>query len=69
MTVSQMEMKQAMIGLSDKIYVMADSSKFGSRNMFTVYGFDRIDRIITDSGIREADCLTAKEMNVTLDIV
>lgn len=40
--------KQAMINSAGKVYLAADSSKFGTTAFSQICGFDRIDAVITD---------------------
>ena len=43
--------KRALIDVSERVVLMADSSKFDSQAMVRVCGWDAIDTIIVDSGI------------------
>ena len=54
----QMDVKREMIRVADEVYVIADSSKFGSRNLFTVCPMSEVDRVITDTEIKRicSDC-------------
>jgi DeoR family transcriptional regulator of aga operon/DeoR family fructose operon transcriptional repressor len=45
------QMKQAMIRIADKAYVMTDSSKFGHNCMVSFARCSRIDMTLTDSGV------------------
>ena len=49
----QMDVKREMIRVADEVYVIADSSKFGSRNLFTVCPMSEVDRVITDTEIKK----------------
>jgi DeoR family ulaG and ulaABCDEF operon transcriptional repressor len=48
-------MERAMIARGEKLIIMADSSKFLQRGDLVLCPFSRIDTIITDSGICDAD--------------
>jgi DeoR/GlpR family transcriptional regulator of sugar metabolism len=65
----QMDIKREIINVSHETFVLADSSKFDNRNLFTVCKFDKIDKIITDSEISKATIQLAKLKKVLLDIV
>lgn len=65
----QMDIKREIINVSNETYVLADSSKFDNRNLFTVCKIDEIHKIITDSDIAKAHLQLAKAKNVQLDIV
>lgn len=65
----QMEVKKKMIQVSQETYVIADSSKFGNGNLFTVCSMDQIDRIITDDDITSEILELAGELNVKIETV
>jgi DeoR/GlpR family transcriptional regulator of sugar metabolism len=44
----QARVKQKMIGIADRVVLLADSSKFGTQSFTYVAGLDEIDEIITD---------------------
>lgn len=44
----QARVKQKMIGLADRVYLLADSSKFGIQAFTQVAGWEAIDTVITD---------------------
>ncbi|MDD3723171.1 MAG: DeoR/GlpR family DNA-binding transcription regulator [Lutibacter sp.] len=46
-------LNKQMIAVSQKIIVLADSSKFGRRGFSRICGIEDVDQIITDSGIDE----------------
>ena len=48
---SEAEIKSATIDAGDQIFLLADHSKFGKRALSRVCSLDRIDTLITDSGI------------------
>jgi DeoR/GlpR family transcriptional regulator of sugar metabolism len=47
--------KRAMIESAQDIYLVADSSKIGSRSFCVLGGLDLIGTLVTDEGIRDAD--------------
>ena len=47
------DMDQTMIAAAEKVILMADSSKFGRSGLARVSGFEKIDVIITDSGLTQ----------------
>lgn len=65
----QMEVKKKMIKVSQETYVIADSSKFGNGNLFTVCPIDKIDRIITDADVSDEILKLADELNVKIETV
>lgn len=65
----QMEVKRKMIQVAQETIVLADSTKFGNGNLFTVCAFDQIARIITDSDITAESIALAKEENVNIEVV
>ncbi|PWJ51860.1 DeoR/GlpR family DNA-binding transcription regulator [Faecalicatena contorta] len=50
----QMEIKQAMLGHAEKIYILADSSKFGYTYLSHICQLDEVTAILTDSDLRAA---------------
>jgi DeoR/GlpR family transcriptional regulator of sugar metabolism len=46
--------KRALIDVSERVVLMADSSKFETQAMVRVCGWDAIDTILVDSGVPEA---------------
>lgn len=65
----QMDTKKEMIRVANKTYVLADSSKFGTGNLFRVCTMDKVELIITDSGLSEEQRKLADEQNVRLELV
>ncbi|MBS6954441.1 MAG: DeoR/GlpR transcriptional regulator [Enterocloster asparagiformis] len=65
----QMDVKREIIRNSDETYVIADSSKFGNRNMFTVCPMTAIHKVITDTDIKREYIQTARNLNISLDLV
>lgn len=66
--IAQMEVKKEMIHVSDETYVLADSSKFGNGNLFTVCSMDEIYKVITDDEISKEQLLLAKKADVDIVI-
>lgn len=64
----QMQVKRAIIKVSKKVYVMADSSKFGGAYLSVICPFEKITSIITDSSLSEEYRKMAAEKNVSLVI-
>lgn len=65
----QMDVKREIIKMANETFVLADSSKFGTSNLFTVCPMEDVHRVITDSEVtKEVVCL-AKKMNVEMDLV
>lgn len=52
---SDIAVKRAMIDSAQSIYLVADSSKIGKRSFCVLGGIDKLDLIITDDGISNAD--------------
>lgn len=65
----QMQVKKAILQSADQVFLLVDSSKFGGGYILVVCPLDRIERIITDSAIRNEDLLMAKEQKVNIDVV
>jgi DeoR/GlpR family transcriptional regulator of sugar metabolism len=49
------EVKQAFIGIAERVILLADSTKPGRTAPVPICGHDRIDAIVTDDAIAEAD--------------
>ncbi len=65
----QMDVKKVMIQIAEETYVIADSSKFGNGNMFTVCPISDITRIITDTDLSEEYRKMAVEAEAEIDLV
>lgn len=65
----QLQVKKAILNVADKIYLLADSSKFGGGYLMVAAPLERIERIITDDGISEEDLHLANKNKVALDVV
>lgn len=64
----QMEVKKAIMKAAEKVYVLADSSKFGGGYLFVICPTNEVDKIITDDGVSKEDIQKAKELDVPLVI-
>lgn len=64
----QMQVKRAIIDASEEVYVLADSSKFGSGYVSVIGPINKVDKIITDSDIEEKYIKMAEQEQVTLVI-
>jgi DeoR/GlpR family transcriptional regulator of sugar metabolism len=61
--------KRALMDVSERVVLIADSSKFQSQAMVRVCGWDAIDTIIVDSGIGDAQRLLLAQHSVKTIIV
>lgn len=61
-------LNRVMIGATEKVIVLCDSSKFGRRGFSRICSIDDVDQIITDSGIPRHmhEALTARGIEVTI---
>lgn len=64
----QMEVKKAIMKAAEKVYVLADSSKFGGGYLSVICPTNEVDKIITDDGVSKEDIQKAKELDVSLVI-
>jgi DeoR family transcriptional regulator of aga operon len=57
-----------MIGATEKVIVLCDSSKFGRRGFSRICSIEDVDQIITDSGIPRhmLEALSARGIEVTI---
>ena len=53
-----------MIDIAEEVIVVADSTKFKKTGLAFIQNFEKIDKLITDDGIDEADLLMLKKNNV-----
>lgn len=67
--VMEARLNREMIDVSQKTIVLADSTKFGKRGFGRICGFDRIDEIITDSGISKFTREALEEYGIKITIV
>lgn len=64
----QMEVKKAIMKAAEKVYVLADSSKFGGGYLSVICPTNEVDKIITDDGVSKEDVQKAKELDIPLVI-
>ena len=64
----QMEVKTAIMKAAEKVYVLADSSKFGGGYLSVICPTNEVDKIITDDGVSKEDIQKAKELDIPLVI-
>lgn len=64
----QMEVKKAIMKAAEKVYVLADSSKFGVGYLSVICPTNEVDKIITDDGVSKEDIQKAKELDIPLVI-
>lgn len=64
----QMEVKKAIMKAAEKVYVLADSSKFGGGCLSVICPTNEVDKIITDDGVSKENIQKAKELDVPLVI-
>ena len=64
----QMEVKKAIMKAAEKVYVLADSSKFGGGYLSVICPTNEVYKIITDDGVSKENIQKAKELDVPLVI-
>ena len=64
----QKEVKKAIMKAAEKVYVLADSSKFGGGYLSVICPTNEVDKIITDDGVSKEDIQKAKELDIPLVI-
>lgn len=64
----QMEVRKAIMKAAEKVYVLADSSKFGGGYLSVICPTNEVDKIITDDGVSKEDIQKAKELDIPLVI-
>lgn len=62
----QMEVKKAIMKAAEKVYVLADSSKFGGGYLSVICPTNEVYKIITDDGVSAENVSKAKELGVPL---
>ena len=65
---SESQMKRAMMDAAYQVYVVADSSKFNKSYLSIVCPIERVDCLITDSGITDSQKSSAEENGLDLII-
>jgi len=61
--------EQKLIGQTDELVVLVDSSKFENRSSLVLCPLDRIDTVITDDAISDKDAAMLEAADVTLIVV
>lgn len=62
-------LNRQMIDSSQKIIVLADSTKFGKRGFGKICGIDEVDHIITDSGISAQTIKNLEALGIEVSII
>ena len=62
--ITEATLNQKMIRLSQKVIILADSSKFGRRGLGRICDIDQIQCIITDAGVPEAEVKLLEERGI-----
>jgi DeoR family transcriptional regulator of aga operon len=70
-TTSAMEahLNRQMIGVSQKVIVLTDSTKFGKRGFGRICGLEEIDQIVTDKNISDHYIKTLQSMGIEVTVV
>lgn len=64
--IREAHLNRKMMKAAQRVIVLADSSKFGKRGFARICGFDDVDMIITDSGIRPNDKACIENLGIEL---
>ncbi|RZM23138.1 MAG: DeoR/GlpR transcriptional regulator [Pedobacter sp.] len=62
-------LNRQMIDSSQKIIVLADSTKFGKRGFGRICGIEEVDHIITDKGITEHAVKTLQNLGIKVSVI
>jgi DeoR family transcriptional regulator of aga operon len=62
-------LNRQMIKVSQKVVVLADSTKFGKRGFGKICGFEDVDHIITDRGISQQMINHLEGLGITVTMV
>ena len=62
-------LNRQMIDASQKIIVLADSTKFGKRGFGRICGIEEVDHIITDKGISDHTVKTLRDLGIKISII
>lgn len=65
----QGRVKQRMIGMADRVYLLADASKLGAQAFTHVAEIGEIDVVITDKRIESAALAQLEEQGITVSVV
>jgi DeoR family transcriptional regulator of aga operon len=66
---SEAQLNRQMIDASQKIIVLADSTKFGRRGFGRICSIEQVDHIITDSGINQQTIEALERLGINLTII
>jgi len=66
---AEAHLNRQMIKVSQKVVVLADSTKFGKRGFGKICGFEDVDHIITDKGISQQMISHLEGLGVTVTVV
>jgi DeoR family transcriptional regulator of aga operon len=66
---SEAQLNRQMIEASQKIIVLADSTKFGRRGFGRICSIEQVDHIITDSGINQQTIEALERLGINLTII
>ena len=64
----QMQIKRAILETTDKVFVLADSNKFGAGYLEVICPISDVYRVITDSGLKQEYVERAREENLPLEL-
>lgn len=67
--VGEIQLKKKMLERSQKVVVLADSSKFDAISLTPICGLDKVDRIVTDSGIDRDLLERYKDAGIIIDYI
>src|ERR1044072_5310469 len=67
--VMEAHLNREMIEASQKVIVLSDSTKFGKRGFGKICGLEKVDRIITDSGISEHFVKQLENIGIEVTVV
>ncbi len=65
--ISEIQLKKKMLERAQRVIVLADSSKFNAVSLTPLCGLDKIERIVTDSGLAPDVLDRYKEAGVVID--
>ncbi len=61
-------LKEAVLAASTRSVLVADSTKYGASSMVKVFGLDRLDLVITDSGLPRETADDLRQLGVDLEL-
>jgi DeoR family transcriptional regulator of aga operon len=61
-------LNQIMIDIAEEVIVVTDSSKFKKSGLAFICGFDKINKVVTDDKIEEADLRMLRQHNIEVII-